>query len=250
MNRMKLSIKDDTIYLDEGKLEIYTPQNYIGSIASIEGDILNTFGSAPYKFYKNPTDKKPTKVGILKLPSMLKFYPTYIDQNKMDTIWDGIYDDLNENEYCVMSFEKGSKVMQQYSIQNLNNTVKFLDLILARKIDNNIPYPLLSTIFMKNFTDNGVDLGVSVSIVDLIIYKVCRDKHNLSKPFGQIYGKDPKKVSPIAYQFANIRDICGSDSVFAALTFEDMNAMLDSSLNMTIKGSTQNDSPLEQIIKM
>ena len=41
---MKMSVKDDIIYLDEGKLEIFTPQNYIGSIATINGDSLETFG--------------------------------------------------------------------------------------------------------------------------------------------------------------------------------------------------------------
>jgi hypothetical protein len=120
---------------------------------------------------------------------------------------------------------------------------------MARKVDNNIPYPLLSKIFTKNSTDNGVDLGVPIQIIDLIIYKVCRDKKDVSRPFGQIIGKNPK-VSPIAYQFANMRDICGADSVFAALTFEDMNTMLDSSLNMTMNGDSQNLSPTEQIIKM
>jgi hypothetical protein len=246
---MKLSIKDDIIYLDEGKMEIFTPQDYIGTISHINGDILKTFGAAVYKFYKDPKDKKPTKVGTLMLPSFLNFYPTYIDQNVNDTIWDGIYTDLNENTYCKLSFEKGSRVVQRFSIQHLDNVVTFLDLLMARKVDNNIPYPLLSKIFTKNSTDNGVDLGVPIQIIDLIIYKVCRDKKDVSRPFGQIIGKNPK-VSPIAYQFANMRDICGADSVFAALTFEDMNTMLDSSLNMTMNGDSQNLSPTEQIIKM
>lgn len=246
---MKMSIKDDIIYLDEGKLEIFTPQNYIGSIATINGDSLETFGAAVYKYYKNPKDKKPTKISVLKRPSILKFYPTYIDQNVKDTIWDGIYTDLNENVYCRMSFEQGSRVVDKVSIQHLDNVVKFLDSLMARKIDNNIPYPILSEIFVKNSTDNGIDLGVPICIIDLIIYKLCRDKRDMRKPFGQVYGKDPK-VSPIAYQFANMRDICASDSVFSAITFEDMNSMLDASLNMTTNGVSQNQSPTEQIIKM
>ena len=91
---MKLSIKDDTIYLDEGKMEIFTPQDYIGTVATINGDILKTFGAAVYKYYKNPKDKKPSKVGTLMLPSFLNFFPTYIDQNVKDTIWDGVYDEV------------------------------------------------------------------------------------------------------------------------------------------------------------
>lgn len=245
----KMSVKDGVIYLDEGKLEIFTPQGYIGSIAKINGDTLDTWGAAVYKYYKNPTDKKPSKIGTLNIPSVITFHPLYIDQNIKDTVWDGIYTDLNENEYTRMSFEAGSKVMNQYSIKHLDNTVIYLNLLLERKLDNNIPYFMLSKIFTKNATMNGVNLGVPISIIDLIIYKLCRDKKNPDRTFGSIIGKDPK-VSPIAYKFVNIRDICAADSVFAALAFEDMNSMVDASLNMTSQGKTQNISPLEQIIKM
>lgn len=246
---MKTSNKDGIIYLDEGKLEVYTPQAYIGSVASINGDTASTLGSAVYKFYKDPKDKKPTKVGVMNIPSIITFYPTYIESNVKDTIWDGVYNDLNENEYTVLAFEPGSKLMNQYSIKHLNNVVSFFDLLIERKIDNNIPYNMLSKIFMKNCTMNGVNLGCPISIIDLIIYKLCRSKKDVNKPFAHVIGKDPK-VSQVAYQFVNIRDICSADSVFAALAFEDMNSMLDSSLNMTLKEQEQNVSPIEQIIKM
>ena len=246
---MKTSVKDGVIHLDEGKLEVYTPQGYIGSVASINGDTASTLGAVVYKFYKNPKDKKPTKVGVMNIPSIITFYPTYIESNVKDTIWDGIYDDLNENEYTVLSFEPGSKLMNQYNIKHLNNVVSFFDLLIERKIDNNIPYGLLSKIFMKNCTMNGVNLGCPISVTDLIIYKLCRYKNDINKPFAHVIGRNPK-VSPVAYQFVNIRNICSTDSVFAALAFEDMNSMLDSSLNMTLKEQEQNISPIEQIIKM
>lgn len=246
---MKTTVKDGVIHLDSGKLEIYTPQVYVGSIASINGDTAATLGAAVYKYYTDPKDKKPSKVGVLNIPSIITFYPTYLESNVKDTIWDGIYDDLNENEYTVLSFEAGSKIMNQYSIKHLNNVVSFFDLLIERKIDNNIPYNMLSKIFMKNCTMNGVDLGCPISIIDLIIYKLCRSKKDINKPFAHVIGKDPK-VSQVAYQFVNIRDICSTDSVFAALAFEDMNSMLDSSLNMTLREQEQNVSPIEQIIKM
>ena len=54
----------------------------------------------------------------------------------------------------------------------------------------------------------------------------------------------------VAYRFANARELCGVDSVFSGLSFEDMNSMLDYAINTTNTGREQNESPLEQIIKL
>ena len=130
----------------------------------------------------------------------------------------------------------------------MDNVNLFLELLLGSKLDNNIPYTYLSQAWVKNMSMNDNDLGVPITTIDLIIYELCRYINDKSKPFGAVYGKDPT-ISPVAYRFANIREICATNSVFTALAFEDMNSMLDASLNMTQKEKDQKISPLEQIIK-
>ena len=246
---MKTTIKGNIMYLSEGKLEIFTPQHYLGSVSRIDGNKVICMGLVPYKFYSKVTDKKPSKVGILNNPSMTTFYPVDIEQNITDSIWDGIYNYSNENTYMKLTFESGSMLMDQFIVKKLDNVTTFSDMLLAGKIDNNIPYHYLSQAWIKNMVMNAVSLNVPVTVVNMVIYELCRSIKNKDIRFASVIGKDPK-TSPVAYKFANIRAICASNSVFSALSFEDMNAMLDSSLNMTLQNKEQNVSPVEQIIKM
>ena len=82
----------------------------------------------------------------------------------------------------------------------------------------------------------------------MVIAELCRSKHNQDVKFANVIGKNPK-ISPVSYVFTNIRNVCAANSVFSALTFEDMNAMLDASLNTTSTGREQKTSPMEQITK-
>lgn len=249
---MEFVVTDNTIDLKSGRLELYTPQHYIDNSSNairIAGDTVSTLGLLPYKFYAKETDKKPTKVGIFNNPSVVTFYPVNISQNVFDGIWDGIYDYSNRNEYAVMTFTAGRKIMNKHIVKNLNNVVLFTDYLLAGKLDNNIPYNMLSAAWVKNMVTNNVNLEVPGSVIGLIIRQLCRDVKNRDRVFADVIGKDPK-VSPVAYAFANIRTICAATSVFTALAFEDMNSMLDSSLNMTSKEKEQIISPVEQVLKM
>lgn len=247
---MKTEIKDNRIVLSSGKMEIFSLSDYVDkNITRFTGDKVETFGLVPYKFYTKDTDKKPSKVGIINCPSMMTFYPDTVDKNIEDAIWDGIHKELNVHNYTKLTFYGGDRIMDSVIIQKLDNVVMFTELLLGGKLDNNIPYPMLPSVWMKNIGANGTDLEVPATVMDLVIYELCRYKHANDKPFGSVYGKDPS-ISPIAYVFANVREICAANSVFAALSFEDMNSMLDASLNMTLKEKEQKISPVEQIIKM
>ena len=246
---MKITAKDNVCYLSDGRLEIFTPQKYLGSSSHIDGDKVLALGLVPYKFYAKITDKKPIKVGIFNNPSITTFYPVDIEQNVTDGIWTGIYDYTNENEYMKLVFEGGGKLFDQFGVKHLDNVVLSTDLLLAGKLDNNIPYSYLATSWIKNMVMNNVSLSVPATVINMIIYELCRSVHNKDVRFASVIGKDPK-TSPVAYRFANIREICASNSVFSALAFEDMNSMLDASLNMTLMEKEQKISPLEQLIKM
>lgn len=246
---MEFTEKDNILYLKSGRVELYVLQRYVDSkVTSIHDDIVHTLGYCIYKFYKDRKDTKPSKIGVMNIPTMVPFYPIDIRFKVTDTIWDGIYKYSNENVYMVLEFEMGHRMMDKLLVQNLNNVTIFADLILGGKLDNNIPYDYISDAWMKNMIKNGIDLQVPASVIDLIIYELCRDIKT-NKPFGFVYGKD-RTISPVSYKFANIREICASNSVFAALAFEDLNSMIDSSLNMTSQGKEQKISPVEQIIKM
>lgn len=245
---MKTKIKDNIIYLDEGRLEIFTPQKYMGRYNIILGSSMQTFGLVVYKFYKNVSDKKPTEVGVLDCPSVITLYPIDIKHKVMDTIWDGKYSDLNENEYTMLTFEAGSKLTDQFIVQSLDNVVIMTNLVLNGDLDNNIPYQYLTPAWIKNMSINNKSLRVPATTLNMVISELCRSKHNQDIKFASVIGKNPK-TPPTSYIFTNIRNVCAANSVFSALTFEDMNAMLDASLNATSTGREQKISPMEQITR-
>lgn len=246
---MKTIIKDSIIALESGRLEVYTPQDYLGSVNNIRGNEIVIMGLVPYKYYNKASDTKPAKVGILNRPTMLTMYPTDIEQNVKDGIWDGVYKDFTVKEYTRLTFTEKHDIMDRYTVKSLDNVSTFTELLLGGALDNNIPYTMLSETWIKNMIMNDVNLSVSGTVVNLIIREMCRSKHDNSIQFAKVIGKDPK-VSPVAYTFGNFRQICASNSVFTAIAFEDMNSMLDASLNMTKKEKEQKISPIEQTIKM
>lgn len=243
---MKTSVKDGFLYLDEGKLELYLPVYYLEhKLAYQEGNIMNSFGLMSYKYYQKFDSKEPTKIGTIGIPSMTVFFPSNIIQN----ITTKITPDSPENTYYVLEFTKGDKITSMFVRKDADNIVTYMNLLLAGKIEGSIPYTEIDQLFIKTMTMNGADLGVPGTVIELIVAQLCRDGKDKGQPFSKTIGKNPN-VPPRSYRTSNIRSICASNSVFAALSFEDMNAMLDSSINMTAKEKEQNISPIENIIKM
>lgn len=244
---MKLSInKNDMVVLDKGRLELFVDQKYInGSMGTLSGSTLTTWGLLPYRLYKSIDDTTPCETGrynTLDIPSMIEFHPTKIDMD----VSVKIYPDSQEKKYTIMTFDAGTEMWPRYSIQSLMNSQMFVNAILDGQLDNNIPYTMLVPSWVKNLKLNGQSAGVPVSIIEVIIRALCRDKKT-GKPFSEVIGNDPKH-SLVGYTFMNVRE-ASTASIFGALSFEDQNTMLDVAINMTMQDKEQKISPLEKVIK-
>ena len=77
---------------------------------------------------------------------------------------------------------------------------------------------------------NSVNLGVPSVIIELILSAAYRYKKDPTKKFSHVIGKD-LNVSQFDYTMNNVRQICQYTSTFTALTFEDMDSMVTTSLN-------------------
>lgn len=241
---MKISTnKDNMMELDQGVLELFVDQRYIGGKFGVKsGSSFETFGLLPYRWYKKETDKNPSKFGTMNIPSMLEFRPITMDENKSVKI----YPESDDKKYMIMRFEPGVPMWPKYNVQKLTNAQMFVDLILGGKLDNNIPYTMIAPAWIKNLKLNNIALGVPIVIIELIVHAMCRDKKT-GKPFGEVIGKDPNHAL-IGYEFLDIRHAAAA-SIFGALSFEDQNAMLDIAINTTLQDKEQRISPLEKIIK-
>jgi len=183
---------------------------------------------------------------ILNLPSLIYLYPSELGDVTMH-----MKNDPNPEpkKYKVCKFYKGDTVMPNSIPQDSSNAEVFIDIIFGNKLENNIPYNKLLDIWEKNLELNNVKMNVAASILEIIIAEIYRNKNNPNERFAKAIGNDPK-MSQFDYRAASIREICSRNSTFAALTFEDMDAMITTSLNINKYNKKQVQSPIEKIIKM
>ena len=123
-----------------------------------------------------------------------------------------------------------------------------LKMITSGNLPEIIPYSKCLDVWRKNQELNEVHFGVSSCYLEIILSTMFRNPNNLSQKFSAIASN--KDVSDYDYATASIRQICQYNSTFTALTFEDFDSMLTTSLNRTRLHKQEVDSPLEQIIKM
>ena len=133
------------------------------------------------------------------------------------------------------------------SLSSTEDVKTFVNLMCQGKI-RNIPYDKILAVWQKNLELNGVKLGVPSSILEIIISEIYRNADNPNEKYSRYVDKNPK--DNYGYRASNIREICSRNSTFTALTFEDFDMMVTSSLNMNKYNKKQVASPIEQVIKM
>lgn len=234
--------------LKKGVLRLYVLQKYVDvNIARIEGSTVGSLGLLPFRWYTNENDAekdKPSIIGTLNIPSYIKFYPQDVESDVNMKIYENSY----EKPYCVLTFLPGYKCFQAEIIKELENVTLFEEVILGGRLDDNIPYNMLTEAWILNMTMNDISLHVPVTTLSTIIMQMCRDAKNPDKTFAESIAKQ-KNPSMIGYRFANVRELSAS-SVFGGLSFEDFNYMADLGLSMTKEEKEQKISPIEDILKL
>lgn len=224
------------------KLEIYIPESYTSSgHASIEGSIFKTFGILPCILY-DKNDKKIDEF-TLNLPVMITLYFNNYEVKKMT-----FNNDNEPSSYAVITYYTQEKIMPSSIVKTSVNAETFMKLMCAGKITG-IPYNKLSIAWLRNMELSGVNFGVTMLLYEIIISEIYRNKNNPDEKFAYYIGRKPN-VSQFDYRASNLREICSRNSTFAALTFEDFDTMVTTSLNRTQYNKTQVESPIEKIIKM
>lgn len=242
---MKLVQKGDSLVVAEGAVRLYVLKDWVGGKAArIIGRRVNSLGLLPMKLFKDNTYDKEVETKTLMIPSMTDFVPSDVIDEKIK-----IYPSSDQKDYTVLCFEKGDTICGLLGPKKLDNVTLFTDMMLDGRLDNNIPFRLLTPAWVRNMITNDVSLHVPITNIDYIVSGLCRYKHDRKVMFSKVLAKKPD-TPEVDYVFENIRGICASNSVFSALAFEDMNFMLDSALNMVMANRTQKESPLEPIIKL
>ena len=233
------------IYLLKPYCEFYIPQFYFdgtNGFAQDMGASINVMGIFNIGFFENG---KLKEMRILNLPSWITVY---------------VYDNMNKAVHLpgetdpvpcrVLQFYQGNKVMNSSIIQDSENCEKYLDFILKGKVPSSVPYNASIALWRKNQVMNKVHMGVPSVIEELILSATYRYKKDVTKKFAHVIGKDPKGVSQFDYKMVNVRQICQFTSTFTAVTFEDIDSMITTSLNRTREKKAETASPIEKVLKM
>lgn len=231
------------LVLDWEYCEFFIPQYYYeGASPLVEdlGNTINAFGVFNVGFY---TNGKLVETKLLNLPTMIRI--NQYDSEKRTIDLPG----LGSTPCNVLKFYKGNKVMEDATIEDAANATMMLMMITRGKIPGSVPYTKALDVWRKNQEMNKVHFGVSSLVLEIILAAAYRQKDDLSKKFAYAIGKNPD-ISPFDYIMASIRQICQYSSTYTAMTFEDMNSMITSSLNKARNKTEEAASPIEKIIKM
>lgn len=236
----QIQVNGDDIVFNGDYLECYIPEYYMDTnYAEQIGNTLKIFGVFSLRTF---TKGKPNKLETLSLPMFINLSVSDIEKKELTLI-----PGREPEVFYVAKFFKGNKLMSKYIMPDSSNVEIFLNMMLRGKVPNTIPYDKIIQIWHSNLKLNNVNIGTTSTILEIIISKIYRDKNNPDKNFASVAGKG--EVSQYDYKTANIREICARESTFTAITFEDMDSMLTTSLNTRDK-SQQIVSPIEKIIKM
>lgn len=240
-------VKDDgeNIVFNGSYMEMYIPNFYFeGKLAEDFGTSVRVFGLFNIRTFDEKG--KPLKLETFNVPTMLYIHPSEIEKRDIQLI------EGNENDvetYRVAKFYRGNVIMQNSIPQDASNVELFLSILTAGKVPKTIPYGQVLQVWQRNLELNGVKLGVTSTILEIIISEIYRNKKKPEETFAKLIGRNPD-TSEYAYRTANIREICARNSTFAALTFEDMDQMITSSININKYNKEESNSPIEKIIKM
>ena len=138
--------------------------------------------------------------------------------------------------------------MSSASQQSADNVEMFTKLIMAGKVPRSLSYDELYFTWKKNFEVNGVNAAIPPVLLQAILSKVCRNSTNTGEEFRKIVGK--KKVDLHNYIMLSMNQISAYSSVMTSMAFERFAEKLTTSLIMSKEGTTQEKSPIEQVITM
>lgn len=237
--------KGNTVIFIGNYMEVYIPKNYFTSnIATFIADKVEIFGIFLFKIFKDEETKSGGSLHTYSLPTNFMTIPS---NNYVSTL--KLKDNIREDTYVVLQYRKGDIFIENEELlANSENVQKFIKLSHAGKIPNFIPYNKVLKLEYDNFLINDQLFEIPGVVFEVCQSEINRDINDISQPFRFKAGKKDD-VDMNAYQPISIKNIPTFSSTFTAITFEDIDAALITSVNKTRYGKGEAESPIEKTIK-
>lgn len=231
---------------DNSTFVFYVPANYFNNtskvpIAEYKGQYVSFIGVCNYAIIDSKGKRGQIKPFIF--PTMFLCKPGEIDETSGKNM---SLDNTEPSDYILLKFQKGDEVVSDIRVpQDIGNVEMFFKMmIITAKIPTTIPYDRLWELFYESANLNGLNYGLNIQLICLIISRICRDPDDISKLFCNTDMKDMKKYTEIS-----IKNVPKYISPYQAITSENFDEALRAAVLIDDVDSTP-ISPLEKIVTM
>ena len=233
---------DDTIYFDGYLMEIYLPKYYFDkNVAKFIGNKINTLGLFEFRVID---EKGKVEKHTFKLPMNVIFeFDDYRSENIARS------EDEVEPNY-IFTLQNGMMFLDSVKKEQSGaNSKNFIFSLHSNKLPSTLPYSDIIKLYFDNLILNKVNIGNPGCILEMTVAELCRSKDDVSVPFRKIIGENFKGTNDIDYKMTNVKNLPPINSTFAALSFENMDDSILSSIRKSINGEKEIVSPIEKITK-
>lgn len=235
----------NSVIFDGDYLDIYIDRDYFKrGMAEHQGNYISTVGMFQFEI-KTEAQVKGDKPGVLKsikYPNRMEF-----DYSEHFTYEGKLGNEKKSLSYDVFRLTKGDKFLANVNIEQSAVAVKdFVFMLHGGKIPGFVAYSDIIKLYHDALNTNKVNLKSNSLTYELIISELCRAKSDIEVPYRKSLKKNPSEYD---YVSINLKEIPRINSTFTALTFENIDESIISSVKRTNTGGEETPSPLESVIK-
>lgn len=237
-------------YVDAYAMEYYIPHHMIDKMYrgykyyELAGTKVKFFGVGNMRFFsseKEMEDPFSIKVHTLGIPMMLTCEPDTIEVRDIKFTKGG-----KPRKSVVLTFYRGSVFVDNLNLlQNGNNIMVLMTLIESGKLDNVLPDEA-AEIFRDVQVMNKAKLRIPPEEEEIMISERYRDATNHMKKARYHEGKFS---SPDEIVSLNMRQEAMKSTTYQAITHEDINTSLISSVNRKRAGIVDEPTPSEAVVR-
>ena len=231
---------NENIYLNAEYVEFYIPMYFFDTTAGFAEELTNTINVLGIFNIGIFSNGKQIAQRTLNMPTMITInvYDSEVRECKLQNEADPI-------PCKVVKYFKDAKIMSARIFDDDKYAKLFLKCLTAGSLPKEIPYSKALNLWYKNQLLTGVNFAMGSIYLELVLSVMFRNPADLSQKFSKI----AETSDDYGYATASIRQICQYNSTFTALTYEDIDSMITTSLNKSREHKPEVNSPVEQIIK-
>ena len=238
IERYMTKTDDGKIVCIADEMRIYIPVEYFNKETAIWfGDKVKTYGNFIVSFINGTTEK------FFQFDISINVSVCFTEQLQGNFKLPGT---SSEEAYFVLKNFKDEVFIESSShVQSLDDAKAFMNSLNGGKIPTSIPYSEMVSRIEYNMEINNIGVPVPSIVLEVMVGEMARDEKDEFTPFRKIAGRSGAEAG---YTFCKLKELPNLNSVFAGVSFEDINKSIQQAVRLTIEDRPQKKQPIEDII--